>query len=185
MIYANGIKAVNTQVDATEMIEANQKAINEIYLTTVGRDGDTVTTAQAAVLFDIADQCPMIGGNAVFMARSLYWWKVDDAQGFDDPLLCLPHGIIVRSVVERAPNAVIVVPNPASEEATLVLDQEQEEPMTFMLFNTVGKEVKRITVPAHTLRFPFSTAPLAPALYHFQVRGPSGLLGSGKLTIIH
>jgi hypothetical protein len=33
-------------------------------------------------------------------------------------------------------------------------------------------------------RHTFRTADLAPALYHYQVHGPSGILGAGKLTIV-
>ncbi len=33
-------------------------------------------------------------------------------------------------------------------------------------------------------RIAFSTASLAPAIYHYQVRGSSGIIGLGKLTIL-
>ncbi|MCC6575706.1 MAG: hypothetical protein IT228_00025, partial [Flavobacteriales bacterium] len=48
----------------SELIEANEKAVNEVYLATIGKDVDGFTTTQANDLFAIANQCPMVGGNA-------------------------------------------------------------------------------------------------------------------------
>jgi hypothetical protein len=165
------------------LIETNEKAVNEVYLATVGKDVDSFTSIQADDLFAIANQCPMVGGNAVFKARSLYW-LIDDSYDFDDQALCLQHGILVKSLTALPINAVTVVPNPAVDEATLVLDRELDEPGSFVVYDAVGAEVMRQVVPIEMPRLAFSTASLAPALYHYQVRGPSGVIGVGKLTIV-
>jgi hypothetical protein len=185
VLTSDGVKAANAGIGTTELIESNQKQVNEIYLATVGKDVDTLTTAQASTLYDIASQCPMVGGNAVYKARSLYWWKVDDDQPFDDPLLCLPHGIIVKSLRPKPTSSTVaVVPNPAVDEATLVLTEQLYGPGVFVVFDAIGAEVMRLMIPVEQERFTFSTTDLAPAMYHYQVRGPSGLLGDGKLTIV-
>lgn len=134
-------------------------------------------------LFDIANQCPMIGGNAVFYARSLYA-LIDDTQEFDDFLLCLPHGIVVKSLVELHANAVSMIPNPASDEATLVLTRELEGLGTLIMFDAIGAEVLRSSIPGRTLRLAFSTVTLAPGLYHYKVLAAGGVIGNGKLTIV-
>ncbi|MBV6405235.1 MAG: hypothetical protein GFGODING_02002 [Flavobacteriales bacterium] len=167
----------------SDPIEANEKTVNAIYLATIGKDVDGFTTTQANDLFAIASQCPMLGGNAVFKARSLYW-LIDDSYDFDDQLLCLPHGIIVKSLTDQA-NEVKVIPNPASDEATLVLARSLDEPSTFAVFDAVGAEVMRHAVQSEMSRLVFSTASLAPSLYHYEIRGPSGLFGNGKLVIAH
>lgn len=183
VLTADNVKAVNAGLGTSELIETNQKQVNEVYLATIAKDVKAFTTEQATELFAIADQCPMMGGNAVFKARSLYW-LIDDSYDFDDQLLCLPHGIIVKSMATAEPNALTVVPNPASDEATLVLTKPLDEPGVFVLFDAIGAEVMRYTIPVETPRFAFSTSALAPALYHYQVRGPAGVLGNGKLTIV-
>lgn len=132
--------------------------------------------------FSIATQCPMIGGNAVYKARSLYS-LVDDSYEFDDALLCLPHGIIVKSLMQ--PSAELsIVPNPARDEATLVLSEPLEEQGELVLFDAIGNEVIRYNVPKEMIRFQFSTGSLAPALYHYRVIGSAGMLGHGKLTVV-
>jgi hypothetical protein len=183
VLTAEGVKTANAGIATSELIETNEKAVNEVYLATVGKDVDSFTSIQADDLFAIANQCPMVGGNAVFKARSLYW-LIDDSYDFDDQALCLQHGILVKSLTALPINAVTVVPNPAVDEATLVLDRELDEPGSFVVYDAVGAEVMRQVVPIEMPRLAFSTASLAPALYHYQVRGPSGVIGVGKLTIV-
>ncbi|MBK9275199.1 MAG: right-handed parallel beta-helix repeat-containing protein [Flavobacteriales bacterium] len=182
-VTADGVKAANTTVTTSELIEENEKTVNDIYLATVGKDLDSFTVAQAASLFDIANQCPMLGGNAVFKARSLYW-LIDDTYDFDDAVLCLPYGIIVKSLTESPINSTAVIPNPASDEATLVLERPLDAPSVFVVYDALGGELMRHSIPLETSRFVFTTASLAPAPYHYQVRGPLGVIGNGKLTIV-
>ena len=134
VLTAESIKAANTNVGTTKLIESNEKQVNEIYLSTVGKEVDTFTVDQTNTLFFIANQCPMVGGNSVYRARSLYR-LIDDEQQFDDPQLCLQHGIIVKSLVARETNTIGVVPNPARDGATLVLGEPLEEGGVFILLN--------------------------------------------------
>lgn len=57
-------------------------------------------------------------------------------------------------------------------------------PGPFVVYDAMGAEVMRAEVPAYTPRWEFSTAALAPAMYHYRVRGPSGKVSDGKLSII-
>ena len=183
VLTADGIKAANTNVGTTKLIETNEKQVNEIYLSTVGKDVDTFTVDQTNTLFYIANQCPMVGGNSVYLARSLYR-LIDDEQQFDDPMLCLQHGIIVKSLVARETNTIGVVPNPTRDQAALVLEKPLDAPAVFIILNAIGVEVIRHSIPMDMVRFEFSTTSLAAGLYHYQVRGPSGNMGEGKLSII-
>lgn len=176
--------AANSAIGTTELIEANRKMVDEIYLSTVGKDIDTFTVAQADELFAIANQCPMLGGNAVYRARAMYA-LIDDEQDYDDPALCLQHGLIYRNMQQVGGHAITVVPNPATDQANLVLDESWDTPGVFVVYDAMGAEVMRAEVPAHTPRWVFSTAALAPAMYHYRVRSPSGKVFNGKLSIIH
>jgi len=182
-LTADNVKAVNAGLATSELIETNQKQVNEVYLATIAKDADGFTPGQVAELFAIADQCPMMGGNAVYRARALYS-LIDEEQAYDDEALCLAHGIIVKSLVNAVPNAVSVIPNPASDEATLVLTMEQETPGMLIIFDALGAEVARHTVPAGSQRHAFSTVALAPALYHYKVLMADSVIGNGKLTIV-
>ncbi len=75
-------------------------------------------------------------------------------------------------------------PNPAGDEATLLLLQPLDGQGVFILFDASGAEVLRHTVPSGTPRMALSTSSLAQGLYHYQVYGPAGAIGDGKLMIV-
>lgn len=183
VLTAEAVKQANAAIGTSALIEANEKAVTEIRMATIGKDVDGFTADQTQSLYEIANQCPLSGGNAVFKARALYQ-LIDANAVYDDATLCLHDGYVIKSRTIEAIASALVVPNPAVDEATLLFSEEQKEVMTFVVFDALGAEVMSLTVPAGAVRFAFSTSGLAPALYHYQVRGPSGNLCSGKLTIV-
>lgn len=184
VLTADGLKAANSNIATTELIESNRKAVDKIYLSTIGKEIDTFTVAQANELFAIANQCPMVGGNAVYTARSLYR-LIDETVEYDDQLLCLPHGIIVKSIRQQDAMALSIVPNPARENATLVLGEPLEQVGLLLVIDLAGKEVMRINLPEGEPRTEFSTGSLASGLYQYRVECDGTLIGHGKLAITH
>lgn len=183
-LTTEGIKTANANIGTTELMEANEKQVNEIYLTVIAKEVDTFSVVQTATLFFIANQCPMVGGNAVYRARSLYR-LIDDQQQFDDPQLCLQHGIIVKHLVPvREESTLGVVPNPARDGATLVLDKPLEDGGFFIVLNSVGEEVMKLEVPAEAYRMSFRTSGLASGVYHYRVVTALGPVGNGRLSIV-
>lgn len=170
----------------SQLIEDNEKQVNTIYLSTVAQDVDGFTAQDANALFAIANQCPLVGGNAVYRARALYA-LINDDQEYDDPSLCLAQGITVRSMqaTEEHHWRVQVMPNPARNEATLVYHLEEGQSGTLLLHDPVDRQVSQYSLSNEVDRFPFSTANLAPGTYHYSLTTDKGLLGEGKLTIIH
>jgi len=183
-LTSEGLKAANAAIATSKLIEENEKQVNEIYLAVFGKEADGFTDAQRTVLYDIASQCPMLGGNAVYKARSMYRF-VDDSTYFDDQLLCLPHGIIVKSLRQQEAAIVGVVPNPAKDQATLVLEQPLEEAGTLVLYNMLGSTVFRMDVAADALRTDFATDRIASGIYHYRVTTSKGVVGIGRLSINH
>lgn len=183
-LNADNVKAVNATLGTSEEIEVNKKQVNEIYLSTVAKGLSEFNTDQTTTLFAIANQCPMMGGMSVFKARSMYA-LINEDQQYDDPLLCLQHGIVVRSQQQAAAaGKITVVPNPATDNASLMLGGEWQTPGEFVLYNAVGAVVMRAVVPANTPQWEFSTTALAPAMYHYMVQGPTGSRFAGKLSIV-
>lgn len=184
VLSAEGVKNTNAMLGATELTETNSKTVYEIYLNTVAKDVDGFTAEQADDLFNVANQCPLVGGNAVFQARALYY-LVDPEQEFDDPLLCLQQGLITKSMKVPTANAVSMVPNPADDDATLVLTTPLEEGGQLLMTNSMGSVVLSIRIPADQLRTAVHVNTLATGIYHYSVRTVSGELGQGKLNVAH
>src|SRR5690606_34241710 len=120
VLSAEYVRSANEAIGTSEVIEYNQKQVTDIYLNTIGKDVDDFTSSQASELLNIANQCPMVGGNAVYRARSLYS-LIDDEVDFDDQLLCLQAGIIVKSLMDNASLNLQLVPNPARDAAALMI----------------------------------------------------------------
>jgi len=223
-------------IGTSRLIEENAKQVNDIWLATVAKEVDTLSTAQAATLLAIADQCPEVslplfleasregllarrgmqtershsyvrlcitkygrkrplrspkdngretstlGGNAVYAARALYR-QVNDTLAWDDQLLCLPHGILVKRLVATEENGVAVVPNPARDQAALILGQSLGQVGLLMLYDLAGKEVMRVDIPEGEPRTEFATGALASGLYQYRVESDGTLIGHGKLAI--
>ncbi|HOZ41524.1 MAG TPA: hypothetical protein PLL25_12015 [Flavobacteriales bacterium] len=182
-LSAESVKNTNAAIGATELTETNYKTVNAIYLSTVAKDVEGFTAQQAQDLLAVADQCPLIGGNAVFQARALYY-AIDPEQEFDDPALCLQHGLVTKSLKQPVVNALNMVPNPAMDEVTLVLTSALEEAGTLLICNAQGAEVLRLRVPKDQQRTAVSVATLAHGVYHYRVLGVTGDLGAGKLSIV-
>lgn len=113
IVEAQLLKSETGLIASSELIEQNAKTVNDIYFGTVGKSGELVVfdVSQAGTLFDIANQCPLVGGNPVYQARALYSLVDGDAE-FDDALLCASAGYVVKSEELEAPR-VSVYPNPS------------------------------------------------------------------------
>ncbi|RYE16482.1 MAG: T9SS type A sorting domain-containing protein, partial [Sphingobacteriales bacterium] len=179
-LTAENIKAVNEALGTGNQIEENERAVNSIYLSTIAK-GEALDPAYAPQLYLIATQCPMSGGNAVFRARALYS-VLSDTVEYNDRVVCLQQGVVLRK--KQPANLVKVYPNPASDKATIEYKLTEEAIGTLVLFNTLGQEITRFSLPAHSGAFDFSTSEFAQAVYFYKVYSSGNPIGSGKLSIM-
>lgn len=182
-LTAENVKNTNAAIGTSALIETNQKAVNEIHLATIGKDVDEFTVGQVQSLYDIAGQCPMVGGNAVFKARAMYQ-LIDGSVEFDDVMLCLQEGFVIKSLQEQVVLAATILPNPTADHATLVLEQPLDEAGSLMLYNAQGGLVLQHSVPSDVKRFDLGTVLLAPGPYHYILRSAHGAVAQGKLIIV-
>ena len=171
-------------IASTELIEQNARAVNEIYLNTVGHSGEDVEfdATQTAMLLSIAEQCPLLGGNPVYQARSLYS-LIDDAAEFDDALICIADGIVVKNLEEPVPS-VNVFPNPTRTgqlffEVTGHGDEEQQGRM--VLHDVEGRPVLVQTTMGP--RGVINVGALAQGIYQWTLSIEDKPVDRGKVTI--
>jgi len=182
-LNADNVKAANNSVGTTELIETNEKQVKEIYLNTVAKEVDSFTSTEAAALLAIANQCPMVGGNAVYRARSLYA-LIDDDMEYNDASLCLQHGIIYKSRKPKTITEVSIQPNPTNDAATLLYPFYEDMQGTLIIYDALGKEVQRHRLSQDVVRYEFSTAELKQGAYHYAVSNGADVIGTGKLMIV-
>ncbi|MFZ1694321.1 MAG: hypothetical protein WAT74_14070 [Flavobacteriales bacterium] len=181
-LTADGVQATNAAIATGELIEANNKTVNEVHLATLAKNITAFTPAQAEALLAVADQCPLSGGNAVFRARSLYS-LIDDAHDYDDAALCLQQGLITKRKPVGAEPLCALVPNPTKDQAVLVLNAALNDPAWLVMVNALGAEVFRTLIPADQPRTELGLAGLASGIYHYTLVGAQSTIGSGKLAV--
>ncbi len=85
---AQSILANNNALNSNLAIELNEKWLNSIQLNLFINNSYHLSSAQAAQVLAIAEQCPVAGGNAVYRARGLYAAYHPDYVFANDSLLC-------------------------------------------------------------------------------------------------
>lgn len=171
------------QIASNELIEQNAKAVNAIYLATIGITGEDVTFdgTQASELFAIASQCPLVGGNPVYQARSLYTLIDEDAH-FDDALLCVAAGFAVKNEIVASPT-VTVFPNPnrTGQLSFRLSGFDDERPLRgqVLLYDVRGQLVASKLL--HTNVEVLEVQHLAQGLYQWEVHVDDYVVGRGKV----
>lgn len=183
VLSAEAVKNTNATIGATEQIEVNEKIVNTIFLNTLAQDVDAFTESEVLDLFDVANQCPLVGGVAVYRARALYD-LIDDSQDFNDPALCLQHGIITRQMQQPGQQVVQLLPNPARDMANLVYRLNEGSHGQLLIHDALGRIVLQGDLSWEEQRHALNTTALSPGTYHFTVLENGGLLGEGKFTVV-
>ena len=84
---ANTLLLQNAAISVQKLYESNEKAVADIFLSAIVKEAGSFSSLQEKTLQAIASQCPWIGGDAVYAARSLYR-LIEPKSVFDDDVLC-------------------------------------------------------------------------------------------------
>jgi hypothetical protein len=117
------------------VLETNQKLVNQarIQLFTT----DTLTTDLFELLTGVAAQCPISGGNAVYEARSMTNWEVENEISYDESICSIVQD---RSSQQQVAD-LVVFPNPSS---TMIHWTWQKDIQDVRLYNALGAVVQAI-----------------------------------------
>jgi Secretion system C-terminal sorting domain len=180
----NLAKQTNTLIAATELHTQNEKVVNEVYLNTVAKGNFAYTRSQKDVLSDVANQCPITGGKAVYLARSLY--KNIGHISYNDIALCAVQGVSFRTqkpkeVLKSAPDLGIkVYPNPAQSYTTLFRKMQAEEDASIQVIDVLGRPVYSTVWYKNQSEINLNTTDFAAGIYTIKVS--NGF--TAKLSII-
>ncbi|NNC85830.1 MAG: T9SS type A sorting domain-containing protein, partial [Bacteroidia bacterium] len=177
------MEANNDAIVSSETIEVNTQEVNDIYLNTLAEGITEFSTSQENSLFSIANQCPLEGGAAVFMARSMYY-LIDRTAHYDDRWLCLQEGIILREQnVDISSNNFNVYPNPANNELTVTYSIEEEETTIFELYDGIGKKLIRSTLDKNDNTIIIDVSNIKNGIYFYKIVSNNKNVKNGKIII--
>lgn len=181
-VQTNNILNDNELLSITNIIEFNEQTINNIYLNNISKGNLNFTFQQIQLIKDIANQCPLAGGNAVFRARSIYA-LIDKTIHYNDFDICLLAGIAIRKKAEAQTDSpkLKVYPNPASDKITL--EYESSEAANFVLKSSTGQNLFQFILKGGDSKYEFSTKALVPGVYFYSFL-TSDFVDTGKIVIV-
>jgi len=179
------ILSYNSQTNANATFEQNEKDVNDIYLSTITKGNYYFTPTQVSSLFDIAVQCPKLGGTAVYRARDLYK-LICDSIIFDDDVNC--YGI--ARLTNTPPNAnssssssVKMYPNPAHNMVTFDFNEIITENSILKITNSLGDFIRNISIPAKEIQHTIDVSDFIDGVYFVSIFSDKKRIYFDKLII--
>ncbi len=133
-------KQVNIAITPVNFMEYLEKKIN-VYNHLYNRVSFVeFNESEKNIIDSIASVCPLLGGNAVFLARSIQF-SYNDSIFYDDLLLCNQQGVYNRmsnkdSIYELKEEHFVVYPNPTNGELNIYLSSGDK--YSIRIFNLLG-----------------------------------------------
>jgi parallel beta-helix repeat protein len=160
------ITNINNEVPEELYWEANEKKLNEIFLSTVAIGIDTFTEDQESFISAMALSCPSVDGFAVFKARSLYAILVYSIVYFDDSLC---SAISQKRSVSETEDTLICYPNPTSNFTLIGIGQPLDGQQELIVYDYIGQERIRIMLPPRIRFYSLHFDQATQGIYHIQL----------------
>jgi PKD domain/Concanavalin A-like lectin/glucanases superfamily len=158
----------------TNAIEENHKAVAAVLFRLQGL-GQDLSMPDSLALEQIAAQCPLTGGKAVYIARTILE-LVTPGRFFDDAN-CVSTQKAAFEGIEVVTNTLLLVPNPASTQVKVVSTAN----CTVWVYDMQGHEMSQLQVNGGELFVDISG--WARGVYLFRYLMETGEVGSIRLVV--
>jgi hypothetical protein len=193
----------NSNIVSESEQEANEHDINEIYLKLLQYGKDTLTAQDSIFIETLANQCPYIGGTAVYKARMLYA-LYNPASMFDDISLCNSIGVYkngggsglfddennyLKSLKPKqndlvnSENQFILYPNPASTTVTIGYKLQPSEKGDVIVYDLLGRAQMKIDLDYNINKVSVNILSLPQGIYTYKYFVNNVQKEAGKLLI--
>ena len=143
LLNLQSVQSDNNTLPQTQIFELNEKIVNDIIISTIAIGTSDFTEYDKITLFNIASQCPLIGGPAVDLARSLYA-IIKDTIFTDD---CIYEtDLLTKSSSKENSVSFSLMPNPTRDLLTITWDNLSEDFGHIEIFNSSGIQVLKRTI---------------------------------------
>ena len=193
-------KYANNKIDSSYQQALNERQINGIYLRWEQYGVDSLSVSDSSAIANLALQCPWLGGQAVYKARTLYDLYVN--MNYDDLDICNNAGVYkgtgVNSLFNEQNNIlslmylptsaeknICVYPNPHFGKFMIKYLLDEEDKGIFQVVDVYGKMVIEATLnPFLGMQtIDMNSSPAGVYFYRYIVN--SILRGSGKMVLVH
>lgn len=175
-------RSLNSTLGTAEVHEANEKQVND-YVLTLAELGKLALKNDLPAILAIAEQCPDLGGTAVFRARALAALLGSDLV-YDDSKACAEiMGIPGKKLVPITSGTAHVFPNPTNSQITV--NAGAVAILSLKLTDIFGRVVYEMTSnpKAQITQLQIDVSPFKAGLYVVVLQLADGISVSRKITI--
>jgi len=200
-LRADTLLAENAAITVQKLYESNEKSVAGIFLSIIMKGAGSFTSTQEKTLQAIASQCPWVGGDAVYAARSLYR-LIEPKSYYDDAVLCgkgsIPQAMQRQENFPKEYNElepqneqissetleVAVYPNPTRDVVHIAFSSQPEGVLETRLLTLQGRSLDRQAFEVASSNFSLSTENLSAGMYFLQIRVGGQLITTKRIVII-
>lgn len=187
------LKIANEQLISQENHELREKQINELFYTTLAKEYTTLSAEQEQLIADLANGCPLIDGEAVYLARAMYA-VLEPTAHFDSKTICNNQGYyktahangdedVVAGEIDNTYCA--LYPNPAHQQTAVNFILQPEDRLTVKVFDALGRLVSTQSSNSNVGSMPIATDKLANGNYFVKAISLQGKEFGYKLVVSH
>ncbi len=172
----------NNSISSTDIFVENRVSVNDIFLSTVALHNYSFTSPQISELEEIADQCPYVGGEAVFKARGLLRIATDQWY-WDDREICELTLKAATTNIESQ-DQFDLHPNPTSSIVKLKYSLMNEGNYLIILTDILGNKLQQIPVKNNVGEIEIDLSLYASGMYGLFLQTKDNLKYIGKVNLI-
>jgi hypothetical protein len=194
-LLLDNLSTQNANLGVELLVQQNEKELNEVLLETVLSSEITLTNDQQQFILNIGNQCPLEGGEVVYMARSLYQ-LIDPTHEF--PNTCITAQALQgegASGVNQVDGAISgtdykisseqvefrVYPNPAKDKLMVSYNNATRMEM----FTTLGAVVLESVFEQENGQSAVDVTHLIAGVYYIRLHQTDGTVQTKKVVISH
>jgi len=174
----------NAEISIDTIYEENQKSVNEIYLNMLLSDNWVLDSSDLQIVNEIASQCALIGGDAVYRARAIL--NLFNLSSFNDDSICTQalqqYGS--EKIQDLHKIQVFIQPNPSSDIINIQLDYSEAIIENIVIRDGTGKIINRIKNELNSNYLELSIIELNPGIYFLEFEFNNGKLLNKKIVKI-
>jgi hypothetical protein len=190
------VKTMNNLLGVQQIFEANSKWINEKYLSVLENGVEAIDIESWDDIETLANTCTLIGGNAVYRARTLFGFA-NAGIHYDDLVLCNGQGVYKNGISKLQEqlnsingntnskklieNGVSIYPNPVSK--ILCIEYDFEKDATLIIYDVLGNKLIKQNLLAELNKDHIDVTMISAGIYYYEVLETSGTKFFGKVII--
>ena len=175
------LQVLNNQVQPDLVLETNYKAVNQIYLYALVNGINGLSTYTKNVLANIAAQCPLSGGKAVYLSRFILEMATNSIVEYSDD--CSNYQVVMRyKNAQPASNNTAQV-YITDNKINVRFNYQTTANFTFALYNTLGNCVAQYVIIKNTDDV-FFDLPNVNGMYIYKITGLASGIINGKLLSV-